>query len=452
MEILHLAQALMAEGIVENVRVTVADGVIMAAEPRAERRPDAMPVSGLTVPGMPNLHSHAFQRGMAGLSEKRGQQEDSFWTWREVMYGFLDRLTPDDVRAIAAQAYVEMVEHGFTSVAEFHYLHHDIDGRPYGDVAAMASAIAEAARESNIGLTLLPVFYRFGNFGGAPPTPGQRRFVSDRELFGKLHEASGKAIAGLPDARLGIAPHSLRAVSISDLVTVKEMAKGGPIHIHVAEQQKEVDDCIAWGGKRPVELLFDSTYVGEQWCLIHATHLTEEERNQLGESSAVAGLCPVTEANLGDGVFDGVNYRDIGGRFGVGTDSNIEIGVGAELRMLEYSQRLRDQRRSLLAELGGSVGRTLYESALAGGAQACGRKIGKIAPGCRADLVTLDSDHPALVGRRGDALIDSAIFAIANPPVAEVRVGGVKVVDNGRHFARETVARRYGETMRRLLS
>jgi formimidoylglutamate deiminase len=453
MRFFHLAETLTPEGLAREVMVGVDEqGVIASVEPDARASGAAHYLPGLTQPGMPNLHSHAFQRGMAGLGERRGSAEDSFWTWREVMYRFLDRLTPEDVVAIASQAYVEMLEGGFTALAEFHYLHHDVDGRPYAELATMAQAIAEAARDTGLGLTLLPVLYRFGNFGGAEHTHGQRRFICDRDLFARLVEDSAKAVAPLPDAAWGVAPHSLRAVALDDLAFCADLAKDRPIHIHVAEQMQEVSGSVTWSGKRPVELLFDSIAVDSRWCLIHATHLTEAERDAIAASGAVAGLCPVTEASLGDGIFDGAHFRESGGRFGVGSDSNVEIGVAAELRQLEYSQRLRDQRRSRMADPNQSVGRALYEAALAGGAQACGRKIGKIAPGYRADLVTLDADHPSLVARSGEAAIDSAIFASSHLPVREVRVGGVRVVEQGRHVARERIAQRFGAAMRQLLA
>jgi formiminoglutamate deiminase len=452
MEIVHLVQALTPEGIEADVRLAIEGGTIRSVAAGVARDPAAVFVPGLTLPGLPNLHSHAFQRGMAGLGERRGPGEDSFWTWREVMYRFLDRLTPDDVLAIAAQAYVEMLEGGFTAVAEFHYLHHDIDGRPYGARAAMADAIVEAARETGLGLTLLPVLYRFGNFGGAPFTPGQRRFICDRDLFARLLEDTRAAIASLPDAAWGVAPHSLRAVGLDDLAFCETLAENRPLHMHVAEQRKEVEDSLAATGRRPLDLLAETTRLDARWVLIHATHLAPAERGRLAGSGAVAGLCPVTEGNLGDGFFDGVAYREEGGRLGVGTDSNVEIGVGPELRGLEYSQRLRDERRGRMAAPGASVGRTLYGAALAGGAQACGRAIGALAPGHRADLVTLDGEHPSLVGRSGEALIDSAIFAAAQMPVAEVRVGGRLVVAEGRHLSRAPIAQRYRETMRRLLA
>lgn len=449
---LHLARALLPEGFAENVTLTLDHGTIMSVAAGQAAPAGATKLAGLTLPGLPNLHSHTFQRGMAGLAERRGASEDSFWTWREVMYRFLDRLSPDDVQAIAAQAMVEMLEGGFTALAEFHYLHHDTDGRAYGDIAAMGAAIAAAAEETGIGLTLLPVLYRYGNFGNAPAAPGQRRFLNDRDAYARLVEGSEKALAGLPDARIGLAPHSLRAVALEDLSWVAELRPGVPLHIHVAEQTREVEDSLAITGRRPVELLTQTIAVDARWCLIHATHLSDAERDAIARSGAVAGLCPITEANLGDGIFDGVRFREQDGRIGVGSDSNVEIGAGGELRMLEYSQRLRDRRRALWAEAGLSAGLRLWQDACAGGAQACGRSIGAIAPGHRADLVTLDVEHPAIVGKAGDFVLDSAIFAAPALPVAEVIVGGKPVVSGGRHIDRARIAARYGQVIRNLVA
>lgn len=449
---LHLLQALLPEGFAEDVALAVAHGTIAEVAIGVPPAEGALRLDGLTLPGMPNLHSHAFQRGMAGLSERRGATEDSFWTWREVMYRFLDRLDPDDVQVIAAQAFVEMLEGGFTALAEFHYLHHDKDGRPYADIAAMAGAIAAAAEETGLGLTLLPVLYRYGNFGEVPPVHGQRRFVNDPDSYQRLIEACEAAIGHLPDARLGLAPHSLRAVGRADLTWLTALRPDGPFHIHVAEQTREVEDSLRITGRRPVELLMDSVALDQRWCLIHATHLSDGERDAIAHSGAVAGLCPITESNLGDGIFDGVRYGAAAGRFGVGSDSNVQIDAGAELRQLEYSQRLRDRRRSLLAEQEASTGLALWRNACAGGAQACGRAIGEIKVGNRADLVTLDLDHPALVGKAGEAALDSAIFVANALPLRDVLVGGRRVVSEGRHVARVAIAKRFGAVMRRLLS
>ena len=446
MTLLAFDRALLPDGWAENVVVRFKDGVVQevrAGDPGefAEHR------RGIAVPGMPNLHSHAFQRGMAGLAERAATGDDSFWTWRELMYRFLDRLSPDDIEAIATLAYVEMAEAGFTSCVEFHYLHHDPSGTPYANLAETAERIAAAAAASGVGLTLLPAFYRYGNFGGAQPEPGQRRFLNDPDRFARLLAASARAIEPLPGAVLGVAPHSLRGVTPEDLRMVLAGAPPGPIHIHAAEQEREVAGCLAWSGRRPVEWLLEEMDVGQRWCLIHATHMTGEETERLAQSGAVAGLCPVTEANLGDGIFRATDYRAAGGRFGIGTDSNVLIGVADELRAVEYAQRLVHQRRNRLADPGTSVGRALFDPALEGGAQASGRPVGAIAPGRRADFVVLDPGHPGIAGRNGDAVLDGWIFASRLSPVREVWIGGVCLVEDGRHNLRDEAVARFNATL-----
>jgi formimidoylglutamate deiminase len=447
---LWFEQALLPEGWADHVAIDVADGRIAAVSAGTLRQGEAF--AGAAVPGLCNLHSHAFQRGMAGLTERRGGTADSFWTWRETMYGFLVRLTPDDVEAIAAELYAEMLEAGFTSVGEFHYLHNGVDGAPYDDPAEMAARIAAAAEATGIGLTLLPVLYETGGFGGEPAGAGQRRFVNDFDSFVTLVERSKAAVAPLPDAVVGIAPHSLRAVTPGSLDRAVEAFAGGPIHIHVAEQRKEVADCLAWSGKRPVQWLLDTQPVDERWCLIHATHMSEDEIAGVPARGAIVGLCPATEANLGDGIFEGVAYLRAGGRFGVGSDSNVRISAAEELSTLEYGQRLRDEARNCLALQSGSTGRQLHDRAAAGGAQALGRRTGAIAAGLAADIVHLDRDHPALVAARGDTWLDGWIFAGGNGCVADVWSAGRHVVRQGRHVAREAIAPRFADVMGGLIA
>jgi formiminoglutamate deiminase len=402
------------------------------------------------LPGLANLHSHAFQRGMAGLAEVAGPTRDSFWTWRQVMYRFLERLAPEDVEAIAGQLYVEMLEAGFTSVGEFHYLHHAADGGWYADPAEMAGRIAEAARASGIGLTLMPVFYAQSGFGGQPVQAQQRRFASTAATFPKLLEGAARHIDTLPHARLGTAPHSLRAVTPESLDTVTDAFRKGPIHIHVAEQMKEVDDCRAWSGTTPVDWLLGHRPVDRRWCLIHATHMTAMETEALARSGAVAGLCPQTEANLGDGIFNGAAFLQAGGRFGIGTDSHIRVDAAEEIRTLEYSQRLRDRARNALAAEGHSTGRTLYVAACRDGAAAIGRNTGAIATGEIADIVALDAGHPILAGRKDDAALDSWLFSGDRSIVRDVWVAGRHLVAEGRHHAREGIRNRFAVAMRRL--
>lgn len=450
MNSLFFDDALLASGWQRNVRVSIAGGFITRVEIGAQ--PDGSTrVRGLALPGLPNLHCHAFQRGMAGLAERRGLGDDSFWTWRDVMYRFLGRLSPDDVEAIAALAYMEMLERGFTAVGEFHYLHHDVDGRPYADPAEMGSRIAAAASETKIGLTMLPAFYANGGFGGQPCGAGQRRFVNTPDRFLNLVKRTRAVTATLPNAAVGIAPHSLRAITPDSLEAVLKGFSSGPTHIHVAEQTKEVDDCIAWSGQRPVEWLMDHAAVDEQWCLIHATHMTSDETRRLAASGAVAGLCPITEASLGDGIFNGAEFLAAGGRFGVGTDSNIEIDAPGELRLLEYSQRLGRRARNVMATAPDeSTGQRLLTSALAGGAQALARPIGAIAVGHRADIVVLDPDDVNLATTTSREWLDVWIFGCGTRAINSVYVGGDLIVQDGRHIARDPIVARYRQAMRRL--
>ena len=442
--------ALLPDGWARDVRIGVAaDGRIASVEAQNAARPgDARHRCAL--PGMANLHSHAFQRAMAGLTETRGPSGDSFWTWRDVMYRFVDRLTPDDVQAIAALAYAEMLESGFTRVGEFHYLHHDADGRPYADRAAMSAAIAAAATRSGIALTLLPVFYAHADFGGAPPQPGQRRFIHDIDGYAALLEGARRAAADLPDAIVGIAPHSLRAVTPDELDALQRLAPAGPIHIHIAEQMREVEACLAWSGQRPVAWLLDHAQVDARWCLVHATHMTDDEARAMAASGAVAGLCPITEANLGDGIFPAAPFLAAGGAYGIGSDSNVRIDMTEELRLLEYGQRLAARGRNLLATAPGrSTGMDIHAAALAGGAQALGATAG-LAPGCSADLVSLDLDHPSLAAAGTPNLLDGLIFSAGRAAIDGVWRRGEQVVTGGRHRDRATIAARYNATIARL--
>lgn len=443
---LWFSSALLPEGWASDVRITFAGNTIARVE-KGVAPASGDERHGIALSGLPNLHSHAFQRGMAGLAEMRGPANDSFWTWRDVMYRFVDRLTPQAMQAIAELAYMEMLESGFTRVGEFHYLHHDENGAPYANIAEMGAHIAEAARNTGIALTLLPVFYAHSGFGGAPPTQGQRRFINDPSSFAKLMEESRKAVASLDHARVGIAPHSLRAVTPDELAEIVPLAKDGPIHIHAAEQMKEVEDCIAWSKQRPVEWLLDHAGANAQWCLVHATHMTAEETARLAKSGAVAGLCPVTEANLGDGLFPAPDFRASGGRFGIGSDSNVLIGAAEELRTLEYGQRLALRGRNILASgEGTSTGRSLFDGALCGGVQALGAPPAELKEGRPADLVSLDATHPAFAGRSGDAILDSWIFGGA-PAVDCVWRAGTRLVAGGRHKNRQQITQRYKEVL-----
>ena len=454
MNVLFAEAALLPSGWARHVRLTIDDAGAIARVEADASEAGAERLAGPVVPGMPNLHSHAFQRGMAGLTEQGGRGGDDFWGWREVMYRFLAALQPEDVRAIAAQLYLEMVCAGYTAVGEFHYLHNAPDGTPYADRAAMAQAILDAAGEIGIGLTLMPSLYQSGSFGGAAPTSGQRRFISGTdEVLASIAMLMARHRDD-PQVRIGIAPHSLRAVPPEPLAAavgaLRRLDASAPIHIHVAEQQREVDQCLAWSRARPVDWLLDHAPVDEHWCIVHATHMTADERTHLARSGAVAALCPTTEGNLGDGFFDLAKYLRAGGRWGIGTDSHVSIDPAEELRWLDYGQRLRAERRMALGDRGG--GTALWSAAAEGGRQALGRPIGRIETGSRADLVVLDGDAPALYGRSGDMIADSLVFAGRAKLVRDVMIGGRWRVRERHHAAEQRIDDAYRRTLDRILS
>jgi formimidoylglutamate deiminase len=443
---------LLPHGWAESVHVDIVDGRIHSIESGAPPQPDAERHS-IGVPGLPNLHSHAFQRGMAGLAEVAGPNGDNFWSWRETMYRFVAALSPDDMESLAAFAYMEMLESGFTRVGEFHYLHHDRDGRPFSDPAEMANRIAAAAQSVGIGLTLLPAFYAHSGFGGAAPGPGQSRFITDIEGYTAILDRSRQAVSRLDDAVVGVAPHSLRAVTPAELSSVISLAGKFPIHIHLAEQAIEVEDCLHWCGRRPATWLLDECDVNDRWCLVHATHVDQGELERIASSGATVGLCPITEANLGDGIFPAARFLALSGSYGVGTDSNVLIDAAQELRMLEYTQRLAQLARNVMAGHDGrSTGRALFECALSGGSQALGIPNGGLGVGTAADLVSFDPNHDAVIDRRGDAVLDGWLFAARLPVVDCVWRYGRKVVAGGRHLRHDQTAARYRTTMRKLLA
>ncbi|PZU79610.1 MAG: formimidoylglutamate deiminase [Sphingomonas sp.] len=449
MDRLWFEHLLLPGGWAASARVTIGDGRIVDIAPGVAPDPeDARHAIG--VPGIPNLHSHAFQRAMAGRAEAAGiGGDDSFWTWRKQMYHLVDRLTPEHVHGIAAMAQVEMLETGFTRVGEFHYLHNDPAGCGYAAPAAMGEAVAAAAAETGIGLTLLPVFYAHGDFGGAAPAAAQRRFVTDPDRFADLVADSRRAVSALPGAVVGIAPHSLRAATPEELVALSAIAPDGPVHIHIAEQVREVEACLAWSGQRPVAWLLDHLPVDRRWCLVHATHVDEAELAGMAAAGAVAGLCPVTEANLGDGLFPARAWRALGGAWGIGSDSNVLIDASEEFRLLEYGQRLIHRRRNVLAPPGGSTGATLFREACDGGARALGLDSAGLVPGGPADLVALRRDEAAMPG---DALLDRWIFARGRSAVDAVWRGGRLCVAGGRHLARDAIERRYAGIMAKLFA
>lgn len=444
---IHARSALLRGGWQNEVRLTLEAGRLakveqgVAAEPGDERHP-------VLVPAIPNLHSHAFQRAMAGLTEVRGPADDSFWSWRTVMYKFALSMTPEHVEAVAAQLYIEMLEAGFSRVGEFHYLHHDKDGAPYADIAEMAVRIAAASAETGIGLTLLPVFYAHSGFGGAQPIEGQRRFINSVDSFSRLMERCGTLVAGIETARIGIAPHSLRAATPDELKAILPLAKDGPIHIHIAEQVKEVEDCVSWSGARPVEWLLANAPVDDRWCLIHATHMTDDETRSMARSGAIAGLCPITEANLGDGTFPATRFLHEGGRFGIGSDSNVMISLPGELAQLEYSQRLARRARNVIANPDGSTGRALFDHAVAGGNAALASQVG-LSEGCEADMVSLDCSEAPHLSR--DQILDHWIFA-GGIRVDSVWAGGRKLVEGGRHRLRDSISQRFRKALGELMA
>jgi len=444
-------KALLPEGWARDVAVRIgADGRILSVRPDVSSEDKRQGGSvGILLPAPVNLHSHAFQRAMAGMSEKRGAEaRDSFWTWRQIMFRFLDALTPEDIEAIAAFVQMEMLEAGYAAVGEFHYLHHQPGGTPYSNLAELSERIAAAASDTGIGLTLLPVFYQYGGCDKRPLAPGQIRFGNDFERFHKLHGLAGDAIKTLPgDAVLGVAPHSLRAVDADGLTLAAGLAGANPLHMHLAEQVAEVEEVREAWGKRPVEWLLANGDVSPNWCLIHCTQMTPKETSALAGTGAVAGLCPITESSLGDGIFDGVRYLAEGGRFGIGSDSNIRISLSEELRTFEYSQRLRDRCRASVATSDKSTGRVLFEGAAAGGAQAGGRNSGAIAEGCFADLLALDANAIDLEGRDGDEILDAYLFAGDDRMVADVWSAGRHVVKEGIHVKGATIRANYRATM-----
>jgi formiminoglutamate deiminase len=451
---LWFESALLPSGWARGVRLNASAGRIVQLDTDTQPQP-ADERHALALPGLPNVHSHAFQRGLAGLTERRAAGEDSFWSWRELMYRFVGRIGPEELEAISALCFAEMLEGGFTHVGEFHYLHHDCDGKPFADPGELAGRIVAAAAGSGIGLTLLPVFYAHAGFGGAAPSARQKRFVTDLAGFARLLEACRRALRPLAGAAVGVAPHSLRAVTPQELAGVVQLAQGSVVHIHIAEQLREVEECQAWSGRRPIEWLLERQPPDTRWCLVHATHATPAELAGIAACGAVAGLCPITESSLGDGIFPAAEFRDHRGRIGVGSDSNIMLDAAAELRTLEYSQRLAHRARNVLAAgANASTGRTLFEAALAGGWQALHGDARTppqgLSVGASLDLVTLDKGHPLLLERCDDEILDSWIFAGGRELIDCVWRAGERVVSGGRHRDRDALVAGYARALQRL--
>ncbi|WP_038281996.1 formimidoylglutamate deiminase [Pacificimonas flava] len=401
------------------------------------------------VPAPANMHSHAFQRALAGLAEGRAAQESDFWSWREIMYKFLQFLGPEDMFRITCQLYVELVRAGYAHVCEFHYLHNDPDGRPYSNRSEMANAVIEAAKVAGIGLTLIPVLYRFGGFGGMPPEPGQRRFIMEEDAYFRL--LNDLRVRGDREGfRVGAALHSLRAVSAKNVERFSDDLRC-PVHIHIAEQEKEVAASLEWSGSRPVAWLLDHANVDERWTLVHATHMTDGEARRLAATGATVALCPTTEGNLGDGLFNAEPFIRAGGRFGIGSDSNVCTDPCEELRLFDYGQRLRTQRRLVLnTEDMPNAGAFLWLRAAEAGAAATGSPTGTLAEGMSADFIRLDEEHSSLSGKGGDTLLDSLIFAPGSGMVCETWVGGRQITANGHHPRQEAVASEFKKTTRSL--
>lgn len=446
------SQALLSRGWADDVAISVgSDGKVTAIEAGASAQADDVIAAGPVLPPLANLHSHAFQRAMAGLAEVSGRGDDSFWTWRDTMYRMVGALSPDDVEVIATRLYIDMLKCGYGRVGEFHYLHHHQSGAPYADRAEMSNRILAAASASGIGLTLLPVFYAHANFGGVAPTEGQRRFIHGVDDFLSLMEALRPQFAA-SGATLGYAFHSLRAATPDEMRAILAAAPGeGPIHIHVAEQQAEVDASLAWFGRRPLEWLMGEMPVDPRWCLIHATHANDDEVKRVAASGAVVGLCPTTEASLGDGIFPATAYRGLGGKFGIGSDSHVSTSPSEELRLLEYGQRLRDERRvRLVTGPGRSNGRDLFDIALAGGAQALGQATSGLRVGASADLVVLDGADPFIASASSDAILDRWLFALGDRAVRDVMVAGRWQVIARQHRLDASIDQKFRGVLQRL--
>lgn len=444
--------ALLPGGWAQDVRLAWnAGGDLISVRPGADFF-DGEPSAALVIPGMVNLHSHAFQRALGGMTEHAGEGPDSFWTWRELMYRFARHITLDQIGAIAAQLYSECLRHGYTSVCEFHYLHHDVGGAAYARPAQAAERVVAAAREAGIGITMLPVLYSYSGFGERALAPQQARFRSDAADVLAIVDALEPLRGG--DVEVGAAPHSLRAASVRQIwQLLDKLPAARPLHIHIAEQQGEVEQALASVAMRPVAYLMAQLPLDARWTLVHATHLDAHELAGMAASGAVAGICPTTEANLGDGLFPLADYLAAGGRFGVGSDSHVSQSPVEELRWLEYGQRLRQQRRNVAASSRQrAVGDFLWQGALAGGAQASGRRVGAFEVGKRADLLVLDDAHPNLHGAAQADILGTLVFCGNDNLVKDVMVGGRWVVRDHVHCAQAAIAQRYIDTLAALRS
>ncbi len=451
---IYCHRVLLADGWKEHVVLGIgASGFIESLGTGTQSEADVI-LQGTVIPGMPNLHSHGFQRMMAGMTGAHRQHADSFWGWREAMYRLANKITPEQVEDCMAWVFAEMLTAGYTSCAEFHYLHHQPGGTSYDQRAELSLRVLAAANSAGLGLCLLPVLYCASGFGQHSTSAEQARFSHSLDGYLDLLQDCKQAVRGQVLHRVGIAPHSLRAVPAEILALLFDSVDDTelPVHIHIAEQIDEVQDCLAHLGARPVAWLLDNAPVNARWCLVHATHINDSERANAAASGAIAGLCPTTEADLGDGFFATAEWLDAGGRFGIGSDSNLRISVSEELRSLEYSERLRRGRRNVLRDEDGNCGRFLYEHSARAGAQALAQETGVLAGGRRADLVELDPAHPLLAGRDGDAVLESLVFAGGKDMVRSVFVGGRQLVTEGRHVDEVALRRRFDNAMQAVLS
>ncbi len=450
MTVLHADAALLPDGIAENVRLTLKNGHIEHIEPAAARTLTATHVKGLLLPGMANVHSHSFQRAFAGLAEWDAAGADNFWTWREAMYRFAAKLTPETQYAVAKLLFVEMVKAGYTGVGEFHYLHNDGAGNAFAPPEAMALAIAEAAQDAGIALVMLPALYRTGGADGSAPSARQEQFVKSLDALLAIR-ATLEGVPGI--AKLGLALHSLRAVPRTEIeFAIVSVPPDAPIHVHAAEQLREVEECLEHLKKRPVEFLLDEIGIDARWCLVHATHMTPEETTGLARSGAVAGLCPSTEANLGDGIFPLPAFLDAGGAIAIGGDSHVGIDPAEELRLAEYAQRLLTHRRNTVATVREHhTAARLWRAAAKGGAKALGLHAGVLEKGARADFTVIGGDHAALAARDPKCCLDAYVFVAGREAVTDVMIGGEWRVRHGRHPVEDEARVAYRVAMESLL-
>jgi formimidoylglutamate deiminase len=450
MQVYRADYALLPSGVTTDVQIHVQDRQIVAVSAGGARDANAIAIDGLVLPGMANVHSHAFQRAMAGLAEWDAGGRDNFWSWREAMYRFAERLDPGSQLAIARFLYVEMLKAGYTAVGEFHYLHNRPGGGPYAPTASMMEAIAQAAHESGIALTLLPTLYMQGGVDGRPLSERQKRFGKSVDELLEMRAAMRRK-SGV--AQMGLAIHSLRAVPPGAMrEAVQGSEAGSPLHIHAAEQTGEIDEALTTLKARPVEWLLREMHADQRWCFVHSTHIDEAEVAGLAKSGAVAGLCPTTEGNLGDGIFPLDAYLGAGGRLAIGGDSHVAVDPAEELKAMEYSQRLVLRRRNVAASSGEPhTAARLWSLAASGGAQALGLGAGALVAGARADLVVIDKDHISLAGREGAALLDSYVFVAGKSAVRDVMVGGTWVVGDGRHALDEEATAAYRDAVTRIL-